>query len=196
MVAALTGLSREDHEKIAAAIAAAQARTHARFALVVVPASDRYQLYPILWGAALALLVLCGIAIALPHLGVRLAAIIVLALFLVASTVLEWRPLRMAVVPERVKHAHARVLAHREFAVRILSHPEHGSGGVLFFVSVAERYAEVIADHVLHQAAGQAAWDRIVADFTAAAAKGRFADGFIQSAEACGALLEQHHPKG
>ena len=194
MVSALKALSPADHEKIAAAIASAEARTHARFALVVVPASDRYQLYPILWGAALALLALCAIAIGAPGLGVRLTAIIVLALFLASSLLLEWRPLRIAIVPARVKHAHARTLAHREFAVRILSHPEHG-GGVLFFVSLAERYAEVIADHVLHQAAGQGAWDKIVADFLGEAARGRFADGFIKSAEACGALLEENHPK-
>ena len=194
MVSALKNLTKAEHEKIAAAVASAEARTHARFALVVVPASDRYQLYPILWGAGLALLALCGIALGLPHLDLRFAAIVVLTLFLVASLVLEWRPLRMAIVPRRVKHAHARMLAHREFAVRILAHPEHG-GGVLFFVSLAERYAEVIADHTLHQGAGQAAWDRIVAEFLAEAARGRFADGFVKSADACGALLEEHHPK-
>jgi putative membrane protein len=194
MVSALRGLTSADHEKVTAAVAAAQARTHARFALVVVPASDRYQLYPILWGAMLALLVLCALAFAWPHLDLRLAAIVVVAVFVVTSLVLEWRPLRMAVVPKRVKHGHARMLAHREFAVRILSHPEHG-GGVLFFVSLAERYAEIIADHRLHQAAGQAAWDGIVSDFARHAAKGHFADGIIGAAKACGTLLEEHHPK-
>jgi len=194
MVAALKGLTSADHEKINAAIAAAQDRTHARFAFVVVPASDRYQLYPVVWGSMLALVVLCALALAWPHLDLRLAAITVVAVFVVASLLLEWRPLRMAAVPKRVKHAHARMLAHREFAVRILSHPEHG-GGVLFFVSLAERYAEIIADHRLHQAAGQAIWDGIVSDFTRHAARGKFADGIIGAANACGTLLEEHHPK-
>ena len=195
MVAALKNLSQAEHEKIAAAIAATEARTKARFAVVVVPASDRYRLYPIVWGAMLALVVLCGLALALPYFDLRLTAIIVLAVFVVASSALEWRPLRMAIVPKRAKHDHARALAHREFAVRILSHPEHG-GGVLFFVSLAERYAEIIADHALHQAAGQAAWDGIVSDFSRHAARGAFADGIIGAANACGTLLEEHHPKG
>jgi putative membrane protein len=195
MVAALKNLSREEHDRIAAAVAAAEARTQARFALVVVPASDRYQLYPIVWGAMLAFVVLCALGLGLPHLDLRLAAIIVLAVFIVASFVLEWRPLRMRIVPKHVKHDHARNLAHREFAVRILSHPDHG-GGVLFFVSLAERYAEIIADHRLHQAAGQATWDGIVADFSRHAARGRFADGIIGAANACGTLLAEHHPKG
>lgn len=193
MVSALKNLTPAEHEAVAAAIAAAEARTKARFALVVVPASDRYQLYPVVWGAAFAFVVLCALALGLPRFDLRVAAVIVLAVFVAVSLALEWRPLRMAVVPKRIKHAHARLLAHREFAVRILSHPEHG-GGVLFFVSLAERYAEIIADHRLHQAAGQAAWDAIVSDFTRHAARGKFADGIIGAAKACGALLEEHHP--
>jgi putative membrane protein len=66
---------------------------------------------------------------------------------------------------------------------------------MLFFVSLSERYAELIADHALHQAAGQAAWDSIVGDFTAEAARGRLADGIVKASNACGALLEKHHPK-
>jgi len=194
MVSALKQLTQAEHDDIAAAVADAEARTKARFALVVVPASDRYRLYPIVWGAMLALVVLCALALGLPRFDLRLAAIIVLAVFLLASFALEWRPLRMALVPKRSKHDHARNLAHREFAVRILSHPEHG-GGVLFFVSLAEHYAEIIADHRLHQAAGQAAWDGIVSDFTRHAARGAFADGIIGAAKACGVLLEEHHPK-
>ncbi len=199
MVGALKNLSPEERERVSAAIADAQARTHARFAFIVVHASDRYRLYPVLWGAAIAILSLGAMALGvhyrvLPPISLSFAFVIEAAIFVLFSLALEWLPLRMAVVPHRAKHDHARVLAHREFAVRILSHPEHG-GGVLFFVSLAEHYAEIIADHRLHQAAGQEAWNGIVSDFTRHAARGRFADGIIGAAKACGALLEEHHPK-
>lgn len=192
MVAHFHDLAPADRERIAAAIAAAQARTEARFALVVVPVSDRYHLYPVVWGACLALIAAGVIAFFWPHLGLRLAFSIQAIIFMIASLALEWRPLRLLVVPRRAKHDHARALAHREFAARILSHPERG---VLFFVSLAERYAEVIADHALHAQAGQAQWDKIFADFTDAARRGRIADGFVAGANACGALLETHRPK-
>ena len=194
MVNAAHILTPAEHERVNAAIAAVQARTQARFAFVVVPASDRYHLYPVLWGAVAAFAALGAIALFCPHMHVRLAFASVTTVFLVLSLALEWTPLRLRLASGRVKHAHARMLAHREFAVRILSHADR-KGGVLFFVSLAERYAEIIADHALHQAAGQAAWDKVVADFTAAAARGEFAEGFIAGAEACGALLERHHPK-
>jgi putative membrane protein len=194
MVSGLHHLTPAEREKIAGAVAAAQAGSDSRFALVVVPASDRYHLYPVVWGAGVALIALAALALGLPQLELRPAAMIVVGIFLAASLVLEWRPLRMLSVPRRAKHAHAHALAHREFAVRVLAHPEK-KGGVLFFVSLAERYAEIIADHALHEAAGQAAWDGIVAEFTSAAARGRIADGFLAGCEACGALLAEHHPR-
>jgi putative membrane protein len=194
VVGALKNLTPAEHERVNAAIAAAQARTEARFAFVTVHASDRYHLYPVVWGATLALMAFGALALGLPHLAVRFAFAIVAAVFVVASLLLEWQPLRMLAVPANAKRAHARALAHREFAVRILSHPEH-AGGMLFFVSLAERYAELIADHALHQAAGQAAWDSIVRDFTAEAARGRLAEAIVRASNACGVLLEMHHPK-
>ena len=169
-------LSPSDQAKVDAAVAEAQSRTHARFAFVVVPASDRYHLYPVIWGAIAALTAFGILAILRPFLPLPLAFALVIAVFLVASLVLEWRPLRLLVVPRRIKHEHARALAHREFAVRILSHPEH-KGGVLFFVSLAEHYTE------------------IVADFVTRARQGDLADGFVAGAQTCGALLATHHPK-
>lgn len=65
----------------------------------------------------------------------------------------------------------------------------------LFFVSLGERYTEVIADSALHYAAGQDAWEKIVADFTTAAGSGHIAHGFIAGINACGAFLEKHQPK-
>ena len=194
MVGGLHDLTPAERERVSAAVSAAQARTHARFALVVVHASDRYHLYPIVWGATVALIVFGIAAIFAPGMGLRPAFAGIAAVFVLVSLVLEWTPLRLRVVPRRARHAHAHALAHREFAARILSHPEH-KGGVLFFVSLAERYAEIMADHALHEAAGQAALDKIIADFTACAKRGDIAAGFVAGADACGALLEAHHPR-
>ncbi len=194
MVSTLSGLPRGEQDRVGAAVSAAQTRSDARLAFVVLPASDRYQLYPVVWAGVLSLLLLCALALGAPQMGLRVAAIAVLAAFVLMSFLLEWWPLRLRIVPRHVKHTHARLLAHREFAVRILSHPER-RGGVLFFVSLAERYSEVIADHALHEAAGQDAWNKIVADFTASAARGQVGDGVIAGASACGELLAAHRPK-
>jgi len=199
MVGALKNLTHDERERVSKALADAQSRTHARFAFVAVHASERYLLYPVVWGAAIAIVSLGIMALGVhyrlfPPIALSFAFAVQATVFVLASLVLEWLPLRLLVVPKLEKRAHARSLAHREFAARILAHPEHG-GGVLFFVSLAERHAEILADHKLHETAGQAAWDKIMSDFTAKAARGQLADGIIAAANACGTLLEQHRPK-
>ncbi len=66
---------------------------------------------------------------------------------------------------------------------------------MLFFVSLGERYVEVIADRDIHARVPEGIWDRIVADFIAAVKAGRLADGFIAAIEACAAVLETHYPR-
>jgi putative membrane protein len=187
-------LSPAERKAVAAAIASARTRTKAQFALVIVPDSDHYRFYPPIWSACVALLAAGALAFAFPHLGLRLAFVIQAAVFAVLTLALEWRPLRLLAAPLAAKRAAAHARAQREFTARVLAHPDR-NGGVLFFVSLGERYAEIIADRTLHRAAGQAAWDKIVADFTAAAGAGQIAQGFVAGVNACGTLLEKHHPK-
>jgi putative membrane protein len=194
MVTMRTSLSATERERIHAATAAVERRTSAVFALAIVPVSERYLLFPLVWGAGLALAATGALALIRPDLGIGLGFVINAALFIVLSLVLDWLPLRLMLVPRRAKHAHARQLAHREFAARILANAQHRNG-VLFFVSLGERYVEIIADRDIHARVPEGAWDKIVADFIAAVKSGRLADGFIAALEACAALLEAHYPR-
>ncbi|MGO8914590.1 MAG: TPM domain-containing protein [Stellaceae bacterium] len=188
-------LTQAEHERISAATAAVEQRTSSTFALVIVPASDRYALYPIVWGAALALLATGLLAVLRPTLPLGTGFAVEALLFAALALLLELRKLRLMLVPKRVKHAHARQLAHHEFAARILANAAHRNG-VLFFVSLGERYVEVIADRGIHAAVPAGTWERIVADFVSAVAAGRLADGFVAATEACGTVLETHCPVG
>ncbi len=186
-------LTEADHERVSAATAAVERRTSSTFALVIVPQSDRYALYPIVWGAALSLLATGLLAALRPALPLATGFAAEAVLFAALTLLFEWRKLRLMLVPRRVKHAHARELAHHEFAARILANAAHRNG-VLFFVALGERYVEVIADRGIHAAVAPGTWEKIVADFVAAVAAGRLADGFVAAAEACGAVLETHCP--
>jgi putative membrane protein len=194
MVTMRTPLTQVDHARIHAATAAVERRTSAIFALAIVPLSERYLLYPLVWGAVLSLAATGALALLHPELGIGLGFIVNAALFVVLSLILDWRPLRLRLVPRRVRHAHARQLAHREFPARILANAQHRNG-VLFFVSLGERYVEVIADRDIHARVPAGTWDRIVADFIAAVKAGQSADGFIAAIEACATVLETHYPR-
>ncbi|MGH6877739.1 MAG: TPM domain-containing protein [Rhizomicrobium sp.] len=181
-------LSPDDKSRIHAAVAAAEARTPVHVAVSVVPASDRYLLFPLAWGAVTALFAGGVMAAGWPHLGLREAFAIEAGVFIVLSLLLDWRPLRIRLVPRHLRGRRAQALAHREFAARILASSER-KGGVLFFVSLGERYAEIVADRETHARVGAAAWNRIVADYLAAAKQGRIADGIVTAIEACSSVI-------
>ena len=185
-------LPEQDRLRIQAAVKEAEARTHARFTSVIVSASERYTLYPPLWGAIVALMAGACLALARPELSLRLGVLIEASAFAVFALIFDWFPLRLLLVPKRAKQAHARAFAQREFAARILS---PGGGGVLFFVSLGERHVEILASREIHSKVGEAAWNAIVADFVAAAKAGRIADGAIAAIQACAGHLAAHFPK-
>jgi putative membrane protein len=195
MVAMARTLGAEDAQRVQEAVAAAEQRTHARLILVLVPASDHYALYPPLWAALTALAAGGLLAIAWPELGLPLGFLIQAALFLVLAALLHIWPLRLALVPRHVKHLAAARLAHREFAVHIVGHaPERN--GLLLFVSLGERYVEILADREVHAKVGAASWDGIVAAFVARMKQDQTADGLVAAVTACAALLESHNPRG
>jgi putative membrane protein len=68
--------------------------------------------------------------------------------------------------------------------------------GVLIFASVAERYAEIVADAGIHAKVPQDVWDSAIAAMIAAIRDGRPADGFVGAIAQCGAVLAQHFPPG
>jgi len=159
--------------------------------VVVTRVSDRYSLYPIAWAAIGAILLGGIVSLIRPETASRILILIQLSSLIVLTLLFEWLSIRLAIVPERVKHAHARQLAHREFVA-------HAAGGkrnvVLLFVSLGERYVEIVADHETHALAPPGVWNKIVDEFLATVKDGRVADGVLGAAAACGDILKTHHP--
>ena len=114
-------------------------------------------------------------------------------LLITITLLLEWLPARLSIVPKRVKHAHAWQLAHREFNAHVIANPKQ-QHRILLFVSLGERYVEIIADHETHAFAPDGAWNKIVDRFLATVKYGRIADGVLDAIAACGAILKTHHP--
>jgi putative membrane protein len=187
-------ITREERERIHAAIADIEQRTDADLDVLVTRICDRYSLYPIVCASFGALLVACIVALARPDVRVRDAMALQLALLIVLTLAFNWFPIRLALVPMTVKRSHARQLAHREFAAQcIAAGDEHAR--ILFFVSTGERYVEIIADRYTHSLVSHETWDRIVEDFVTATKADQIASGLLAAIQTCGALLEAHHPK-
>lgn len=181
-------LSSEDKARIQTALATAENRVPVHLSVSVVPASDRYALFPIVWGAGAALFAGGLMALVWPQLSLRESFVIEAGIFLVSSLLFDWWPLRMVIVPPHTRRRHAQAMARHEFAARILASHER-RGGVLFFVSLGERYAEIIADRETHARVGEAAWQEIVGNYLAAAKQGRVADGIVTAINACAGVM-------
>jgi putative membrane protein len=191
-------ISREDHERVAAAIRAAEAGTDGEIYCVMAHRSDGY-FFPAAFMAMIGIM-LAGLALAyaaeywwwsirLPHfvLADCLAAACALVLLWFAPA------LRIYLVPWQMRHRAAHDNAVRQFLARNI-HLTAARTGVLIFVSLAEHYAEVIADAGIDSRVEQSVWDDVVRDLTAAARDDRLADGFIKAIEAVGAVLTKHFP--
>lgn len=186
--------SADDKARITAAIHAAEQNTSGEFVAVVARASDHYVLLPLLWSAILALLfpgacLLAGLSARWVHLyQIQLLIFIALAVLLLSVP-----GLHLKLIPRHVKHAHASRLAQAQFYAQGVQLTAHHSG-VLFFVSLAERYVEIVADKGIHERVGEDHWKGIIDGFVAQVSLGRVVDGFVDAIGACGAAMAEHYP--
>jgi putative membrane protein len=194
LVTVKSPLTADERRKIDTAITAIEQSTSADLDVMVTRASDRYLLYPVVW-AGFSALAVAGIAALLRSgLNGRSMIIIQLLVLIVLTALCDWMPIRLWLVPTDVKHGYARQLAHREFRA-------HFAGDkvtrecILFFVSLGERYVEIIADHETHVRVPSNVWNKMISDFTAAVAAGWVADGLLDAIESCGAILKTHYPR-
>jgi putative membrane protein len=183
----------EEHNRIDAAIAAIERETSADLCLVVTRASDRYAPYPFAWAAIAALALGAVASLVRPGIASRTMIVIQLWFLIVLTLLFDWLPIRLSIVPTRVKHARAQQLAHREFNAHAMANPKQPHR-ILLFVSLGERYVEIVADHETHALAPAGAWNKIVDEFLTSVKAGRVADGVLDAVAACGSILKTHHP--
>ena len=181
-----------DHGAIAAAIRRAEERTSGQIVCVLARASSDYVHVAILWASLLALVTPWPL-IEFTLWSVQRIFLIQLVVFIVAGLVFSWMPLRLLLVPRALQRAHAHRAALEQFVIRRVDRPANRSG-VLIFVSLAERYARIIADEGIAQKVPQAEWQAAIDALTAHMRDGRIADGFVAAIERCGAVLAVHAP--
>lgn len=189
----MRALSAEERNRIETAVAAAEARTCAEFAVVVAQASDDYAAFPLLWSALLALLVGGGIAIAAPGMSVGTTFAMQATVLVVAGLLLYLRPLRVRLAPTAVQQTHAMRLARLQFAA-LVHERTRGGMGLLLFVSLAERHVEILVDRGIAERIPETAWQNVIDDFVGEIRAGHVAQGFIAAVQGCTAVLEQHFP--
>ncbi|HEX4299520.1 MAG TPA: TPM domain-containing protein [Gammaproteobacteria bacterium] len=183
----------QERQQITAAIQAAERRTSGEFVAVVARASDHYLATALFWAVGL-VLVLPAPLLLFTHLRFLDIYQLQILAFILLTLLFEFMPgLHMALVPMRVRHARASALAHAQFYDQGV-HLTREHSGLLLFVSMAERYVEIVADKGIHERIGAERWQKIVNALVLKVAQGDVCGGFVAAIGACGEAMAEHYP--
>lgn len=203
-----------DRERVSAAVAAAEARSNGEIVTVVAERSDAYHDVGLHY-AVLAMLLVPALIAALPQATVdRLLALfagwnetltrgaLMVALFFALASVfllvrylLAITKLRMALTPGSTKARRVRRRAIELFRAAA-ERRTTGRTGVLLYLSLLERRAEIVADEAVHAKVAPEAWGEAMAALLAEVKAGRPGEGMAAAVEKIGAVLAEHVPLG
>jgi putative membrane protein len=206
-------LSEADHSKVSAAIAAAESRSNGEIVAVATPISDAYHDVALHWALIPLFAVLAWAAWAPtaliwwynllfggwqpdPTMSQLLTLLMVFAAlkFTVALLILKWMPLRLALTPATTKHRRVRRRAVTVFKAAA-ERRTAGRTGILIYLSLAERRAEIVADEAILKVTDEHTWGEAMASLIGEVRQGRPADGIVAAIERVGSVLAEHFPR-
>jgi putative membrane protein len=187
-------LSQDDQRRISDAIRAAEANTSGEIVCVLARASSNYMTYATAWSALIALIA-PWILLALTNLSVREIFLAQIVIFVALFLSLSESSVGRALVPHRARRAEAHRAAMEQFMVRGMARKANRAG-ILIFVSLAERYARIVADDGIAAKVDQSVWQEAIDALLVRVSEGEIAEGFIVAIEKCGRVLAGHFPPG
>ncbi len=192
-------ISRTDRSRVRDAISAAEKHTSGEIVVVVAHQSDDYLHVPVHIAAAAALAFPIIWALSAKWLGWPLPVPVgwvfayQLILFIVVAVVLSVPALRYQITPRRLMRKYAHRHAATQFLARNLHTTRHRTG-VLIFVSLLERYCEIVADVAVAEKVKNDVWQGIIDEMMPVIRAGKLGDGLVLGVERCGVLLAEHFP--
>ena len=201
-----------DRARVADAVRAAEATTDGEIVPIVAPRSDAYHDVALHW-TVLAMLFVVALLAALPRHGQGLldhltsgweggwtggelltALLLVEALvFLLVGYLTRPLAVRMVLTPGATKARRVRARAVLLFRTAIEARTATATG-VLLYVSLAERRAEIVADAAIAARVPPAEWGEAMAALVDALRQGRPGDGMVAAIERVGVVLAAHFP--
>lgn len=206
-------LSDADRQKVGAAIAKAESSTAGEIVAVATPISDAYHDVALHWALVPLFAVLAWAAwrpTALawwydflfggwrpdPTQSQLLTLLMVFAAlnFTVALLILKWMSLRLFLTPRATTHRRVRRRAVAIFQAAA-SGRTTGRTGILIYLSLAERRAEIIADEAILKVTEDHIWGEAMTALLADVREGRVGDGIAAAVNQVGAVLSEHFPR-
>ena len=205
-------LSEEDHAKVSAAIAAAEAKSDGEIIAIAADQSDAYHDVGLHYAVLVLFLVLAFFAIwphqlelwwtrlmgwtAEPTMRQLLTLLLFFALlkFLAVLFILKWRPLRMLLTPGSTKTRRVRRRAVMLFKTGA-ERRTIGRTGILIYLSMGEHRAEIVGDEAITAVTTPETWGEAMAALLKDVKDGRPGDGIVAAVSLIGDVLATHFPK-
>ncbi|GMN12649.1 TPM domain-containing protein [Altererythrobacter sp. MTPC7] len=206
-------LSKQEHEKVTAAVAAAELTTSGEIVTVLADRSDGYSEVILLYAVALAFTAMSVFALfPAPFMDMwdrliggwmhewttgELASMTIglgLLTFIASWLVLSWDRLTFLALPAPVKTSRVHAAAVRHFKVGA-ERRTHGRTGVLLYLSMKEHRAEIVADEPIAELVSADVWGEAMSDMLSEIREGRIADGLAAGIRDVGEVLSRHFPR-
>ena len=205
-------MNEADRARVGSAVTAVETRTAGEIVTIVSEQSDDYAEVALVWSALVGFLALAALAIAPDFYlgiydritggwvqqwhpqGIFAVALLVATIKFSGMWLLQlWRPLRLFLVPGPVKHHRVRARAIMCFKVGA-ERRTNGRTGILIYLSMAERRAEIVADKAIAAKVAPEVWGEAMAQMLAHIREGRIADGMVAAIDKVGEVLAEHFP--
>lgn len=206
-------LTETDHARVSGAVAAAEGRSAGEIVTIVADRSDGYADVALAWAAVVAMTALTVLSLfpafylglydrVMGHWGhewtpqkvLTLAATVAILKFLGMVGLQLWQPLKFWLVPRFIKGTRVRARAETCFKIGA-ERRTSGRTGILIYVSMAERRAEIVADSAIAGKVSPEVWGEAMAALLAGIRAGDLAGGLCGAIEQVGAVLAQHFPR-
>ncbi|MDP9421758.1 MAG: hypothetical protein M3Q19_02810 [Pseudomonadota bacterium] len=205
-------LTADDHAKVSAAIAAAEAKSDGEIIAITADQSDAYHDVGLHW-AVLAMVAVLAFFAAMPQQLVQwhdrlqgwsaepghrelLTLLLFFALlkFLAVLFLLKWRSLRMILTPGSTKTRRVRRRAIMLFKAGA-ERRTIGRTGILIYLSMAEHRAEIVGDEAITKVTTPETWGEAMTALLTHVKAGRPGEGIVAAVEIIGDVLAEHFPK-
>ena len=205
-------LSEDDHAKVSAAIAAAEAKSDGEIIAIAADQSDAYHDVGLHYAVLVLFLVLAFFAIwpdqlelwwtrlmgwtTEPSMRQLLTLLLGFALlkFLAVLLILKWRPLRLLLTPGSTKTRRVRRRAVMLFKTGA-ERRTIGRTGILIYLSMGERRAEIVGDEAITAVTTPETWGEAMTALIQEVKAGRPGDGIVSAVGLIGTVLAEHFPK-
>lgn len=206
-------LSEADHDRISAAVTAAEAHTSGEIVTIVARRSDGYADVALAWAALVAFTALTVLSLfpgfylgilddVLGHwahewtpVGVFTVALGVATLKFVGMLLLQlWPPLKFWLVPPHIKRLRVRHRATTYFKTGA-ERRTTGRTGILLYLSLDEHRAEILADEAIASKVPAEVWGEAMAAMLIELKAAHLADGMIAAIGRIGVVLAEQLPR-